>query len=364
MPRDYYEVLGVPRNASEDELKKAYRKLARQHHPDANPDDPTAEAKFKEIAEAYSVLSDPQRRQSYDRFGTAGVGGMNFDPFDIFSSFFGGSDPFGFGRRTGPEPGRNLAVAVEVSMEEVVTGVSKTFPVRSLRACLRCDGSGSEPGTSPETCPRCEGTGVLRTVQRGFFGNMMSATTCPDCGGLGERIVTPCIECRGDGRVEREEEVKVDIPPGVEDGMQLRVSGRGEAGPRGGEPGDLYVQLRVKPMRGAERRGEDLIFTTEVPFTQAALGATLRIKSFDGTVEVDMPPGTQPGDVLKVKGAGVTRLGAAGRGDLLIRVNVVVPTDLSAEQEKLLRTLAALRREEVSEEHSGILGKLKSAFRA
>ena len=361
MPRDYYEILGVSRTARDDELKKAYRNLARQYHPDANPDDPNAETKFKELGEAYSVLSDPQRRQMYDRFGTGGPG-AGFDPFDIFSSFFGG-DPFGFGRRTGPEPGRNLAVAVEVSFEEVVTGATKTFPVRSLRACMRCGGSGSEPGTSSETCPRCGGTGAIRSVQRSLFGNMMTASGCPECNGLGERIVSPCIECHGEGRVEREEEVKVEIPAGVEDGMQLRVPSRGEAGPRGGEPGDLYVQLRVKPMRGVERRGEDLIFSRDLPFTQAALGATIRIESFDGTVEVDIPPGTQSGDVLRVRGAGLARLGGrGGRGDVLVKVNVVVPTDLTAEEEQLVRKLASLRREDVAE-RSSVLGKLKSAFR-
>lgn len=359
--KDYYEILGVSREASEDEMKKAYRKLARQYHPDANPEDPKAEAKFKELGEAYSVLSDPARKNNYDRFGTAGPG-AGFDPFDIFASFFGG-DPFGFGRRSGPEPGRNLAVAVEITLEEVLKGVTKTFPVRSLRVCQRCSGSGSEPGTEAVTCLRCAGAGTIRSVQRGFFGNMMTASTCPDCQGLGQRIVTPCAECHGEGRVDREDQVSVDIPAGVEDGMQLRVSGRGEAGPRGGEPGDLYVQLRVKPMRGAERQGEDLVVTVEVPFTQAALGAALRIESFDGTVELDLPPGTQPGDTLKVKGAGLARLGRGGRGDLLVKVKVVVPTGLSGEQDQLVRKFAAVRGEDVAEPQ-GFMGKIKSAFRA
>ncbi|MGQ0679521.1 MAG: molecular chaperone DnaJ [Actinomycetota bacterium] len=362
MARDYYEVLGVSKDASEDDMKKAYRRLARQYHPDANPDDPSAESKFKELGEAYAVLSDPGRRSNYDRFGTAGGPGMNFDPFDIFSSFFGG-DPFGFGRRAGPEPGRNLAVAVEVTMEEVVNGVTKTFPVRSLRTCARCSGSGSEPGISPVACSRCNGQGTIRTMQRGFFGNMVSASTCPDCQGMGERITSPCIECRGEGRLEREEEVRVDIPAGVEDGMQLRVSGKGEAGPRGGPSGDLYVQLRVKKMAGAERKGEDLIFSVDVPFTQATLGATITIDSFDGKVEVELPLGTQPGDILRVRGAGLTRLGRGGRGDILVRVNVVVPTGLSNEEDQLVRKLAQLRGEDVAE-HQGFLGKIKSAFRA
>lgn len=361
MARDYYEILGVEKGASEEDMKKAYRRLARQYHPDANPDDPQAEAKFKELGEAYGVLSDTGRRSNYDRFGNAGPGSQNFDPFDIFSSFFGG-DPFGFGRRSGPEPGRNLAVAVEITLEEVVTGVTKTFPVRSLRACTKCSGSGAEPGTRTSVCTRCNGAGSVRSMQRGFFGNMMTASTCPDCLGLGERIDTPCAECEGQGRLEREEQVEVEVPPGVEDGMQLRVTGQGEAGPRGGEAGDLYVQLRVKAMQGAERKGEDLIFSVRVPFTQATLGATLQIDSFDGKVEVELPPGTQPGDVLKVRGAGLTRLGRGGRGDILVRINVAVPTGLPAEQDQLVRKLAQLRNEDVAE-HQGFLGKIKSAFR-
>ncbi|HVL49939.1 MAG TPA: DnaJ domain-containing protein, partial [Actinomycetota bacterium] len=240
MPRDYYEVLGVSREASEEELKKAYRKLARQCHPDANPDDPGAEARFKELGEAYAVLSDPSRRSTYDRFGSASSVGGGFDPFDIFASFFGG-DPFGFNRRTGPQRGRDLVAALEITFEEVVTGVTKSFPVRSLRNCGRCDGSGAEPGTESSTCDRCGGSGTVRSMQRGFFGNVVTASTCPECGGLGQKILSPCVECQGEGRVEREEEVKVEVPAGVEDGMQLRVTGRGEAGPRGGVAGDLYV---------------------------------------------------------------------------------------------------------------------------
>ena len=362
MPRDYYEVLGVSRDASDDELKKAYRKLARECHPDANPDDPEAETKFKELGEAYSVLSDANRRSSYDRFGAAGSGGPGaFDPFDIFASFFGG-DPFGFNRRTGPQRGRDLVVALEITLEEVVSGVTKSFPVRSLRACTRCNGEGAEPGTSSSKCERCSGSGTVRSMQRGFFGNVVTAHTCPECGGLGQKILEPCVECRGEGRIEREEEVKVEVPAGVEDGMQLRVTGRGEAGPRGGVSGDLYVQLRVKEVKGFEREGDDVLLYVEVPFTQATLGTTLKIDSFDGKVEVDVPPGTQPGETLVVKGQGVTHLGRTGRGDLLVRVGVRVPTNLSAEEDQLIRKLASLRGEDVSE-HQGLFGKIRNAFR-
>jgi molecular chaperone DnaJ len=362
MPRDYYEVLGVSRDASEEELKKAYRKLARECHPDANPDDPGAEAKFKELGEAYGVLSDPNRRSNYDRFGAAGIGGAGgFDPFDIFASFFGG-DPFGMNRRTGPQRGRDLVVALEITLEEVVTGVTKSFPVRSLRNCTRCSGSGAEPGTNSTTCDRCGGSGTVRSMQRGFFGNVVTASTCPVCGGLGQKILSPCTECRGEGRVEREEEVKVEVPAGVEDGMQLRVTGRGEAGPRGGVAGDLYVQLRVKEVKGFEREGDDVLVYVEIPFTQATLGTNLKIDSFDGKVEVEVPPGTQPGETLVIKGQGVSHLGRGGRGDLLVRVGVKVPTGLSGEEDQLIRKFAALRGEDVSE-HQGLIGKIRNAFR-
>jgi len=361
MPKDYYETLGVSREASDEELKKAYRKLARQCHPDANPDDPAAESKFKELGEAYAILSDPARRSTYDRFGSASSVGGGFDPFDIFASFFGG-DPFGFNRRTGPQRGRDLVIALEVTLEEVVSGVTKSFPVRSLRNCTRCGGKGAEPGTSSSTCERCNGSGTVRSMQRGFFGNVVTASTCPECGGLGQKILSPCVECRGEGRVEREEEVKVDVPAGIEDGMQLRVPGRGEAGPKGGVAGDLYVQLRVKAMKGFERQGDDMILTIDVPFSQATLGTSLKIDSFDGKVELELPPGTQPGDTLVVKGAGVSHLNRGGRGDLLVQINVKVPTNLSSEEDQLIRKFAALRGEDVAEQH-GFMGKIRNAFR-
>lgn len=361
MARDYYEILGVAREASGDDLKKAYRKLARQCHPDANPDDPEAEAKFKELGEAYAVLSDPDRRSNYDRFGSAGPGGAGFDPFDIFASFFGG-DPFGFNRRSGPQRGRDLVVALEITLEEVVSGVTKEFPVRSLRSCKSCEGSGSAPGTTPSTCERCGGSGAVRSMQRGFFGNVVTSSTCPECRGRGQKILSPCDTCLGEGRVEREEEVKVEVPAGVEDGMQLRVTGRGEAGPKGGVAGDLYVQLRVKPLRGFERQGDDIQVSVEVPFTKAALGSTLKLDSFDGKVELEVPPGTQPEEILVVKGAGLAHLGRGGRGDLLVKVQVKVPTGLSAEEDELIRKLAALRGEDVAEPQ-GFMDKIRNAFR-
>lgn len=360
MTADFYEVLGVSRDASQEELKKAYRRLARQCHPDANPNDPEAESKFKQLGEAYAVLSDPQRRRNYDTFGTAGVSSGGFDPFDIFASFFG-TDPFGFTRRTGPERGRDLVIGLEVTLLELVEGVSKSFPVNCLRACYRCTGSGSEPGTKASTCQMCRGSGTVRSMQRSFFGNVMTSSTCPQCRGLGQQVV-PCTECRGDGRVARKEEVKVDVPAGIEEGMQIRIPGQGEAGPRGGAAGDLYVQIRVKPMRGFERRGDDIVASLQVPLTLAALGGTVKMDSFDNPVDVDVPSGTQPGDILKVRGRGMSRLGRSGRGDLLVEIGVRVPTNLSMEEEQLLRRFAALRGEDFPEDH-GFLGKIKSAFR-
>lgn len=365
MPKDFYEILGVEKDASEEELKKAYRKLARQCHPDANPDDPEAEAKFKELGEAYATLSDPDRRSNYDRFGTAGPGGgAGFDPFDIFSSFFGG-DPFGFNRRSGPQRGRDLVVALEITLEEVVTGVTKSFPVRSLRSCGRCSGSGAEPGTTSTTCERCSGSGIIRSMQRGFFGNVVTSSTCPECGGLGQKIKSPCTECRGEGRVEKEEEVKVEVPSGVDDGMQLRVTGRGEAGPKGGVAGDLYVQLRVKPIKGFERQGADVLVEVDLPFTQATLGTSLKIDSFDGKVEVEVPPGTQPGEIITIRNSGVAHLGRSGRGDLLIQINVKIPAGLSREEDGLIRQFASMRGEDVAEPQGfkDKINKIRNAFK-
>jgi molecular chaperone DnaJ len=366
MARDYYEVLGVGRDATEDELKSAYRQLARRFHPDANPDDPGAADKFKELAEAYSVLSDSARRRDYDMFGTARTPAGGFDPFDIFASFFG-RDPFGpfggrGGRRSSAQHGNDLALGIEVTLEEVVTGATKTVTIRNLQTCERCDGSGCEPGTSPSRCSRCTGAGAIRSVQRSVFGNLMTSYTCPQCHGAGEEIAAPCHECNGDGRMERLDEVSVDVPPGVDEGAQFRISGKGEAGARGGRTGDLYVQVRVKSHERFRRSGDDLVVTVTVPFTQAALGAALEIDSFDGLLELNVPPGTQPGAVVKLRGKGVPRLHRNGRGDLLVEVAVEVPRNLTPAETDLLRRFAAERGEAV-EQDQGILGRIRGAFR-
>jgi molecular chaperone DnaJ len=361
MARDYYEVLGVGRDASEEEIKKAYRALARQHHPDANQDDPNAEERFKEIAEAYGVLSDAGRRRDYDTFGTAKVPTGGFDPFDLFASFFG-SDPFrSYSRRGENRRGNDLALELQITLEDVVKGASKSVTIRNLTTCTSCQGSGCEPGTSPRRCTRCAGTGAVRQVGRSIFGNVMTSYTCPQCHGSGEEIPSPCQQCNGDGRMERVDEIPIEVPPGVDDGIQIRISGRGEAGRRGGGVGDLYVAIRVAPDQRFQRRGDDLITTLMIPVTQAALGAGVDIETFEAPVTVAIPPGTQPGKVIRVKGRGVPRLGRAGRGDLLVEVGVEVPTHLDEEESKLLRRLAALRGEQVDEDH-GLLGKIRSAF--
>jgi molecular chaperone DnaJ len=368
--RDYYEILGISRDAGADEMKKAYRRLAREYHPDANPGNPEAEHKFKELAEAYAVLSDPHKRREYDMFGTAkspfGAGGAaGFDPFDIFSSLFGGADPFGaFTQRRGSRSrGSDLIVDLEVTLEEVVKGASKTVTIRNLQPCDRCSGSGSEPGTSPSRCTRCGGSGSVRAVQRSILGNVMTSFTCPQCNGAGEEISTPCRECHGEGRMERLDEVSFDVPPGVEDGSQFRITGRGEAGHRGGRSGDLFVRIAVREGNRFRRRGNDLLAKVAVSYAQAVLGTVLELETFEGPVELRVSPGTQPGTTLRIRGRGVPLLGRpTGRGDLLVEVQLDVPTHVSGEEEELVRRLAELRGDAVGDS-TGVMGRIRSLFR-
>ncbi len=362
MSVDYYATLGVGRDATEDEIKKAYRRLAREHHPDNNAGDKASEEKFKEVAEAFAVLSDGEKRSNYDRFGSTGPS-ISFDPFDVFRSFFG-ADPFDtFSGRRGPARGSDLAVDVELTLAEVLTGVKRSVTYRSLAQCAACDGSGAAPGTAATKCSRCEGAGAVRSVQRSIIGNVMTSFTCPECQGAGEHLESPCPQCRGDGRTDSRQSVEVEIPSGVEDGMQLRVTGRGEAGPRGASAGDLYARIRVSPHEGIERHGRDLVMTVPIAFTQAALGADLQIVAFDGPAELSVHPATQPGEVLRLRGRGLPHVGRFSRGDLLVRLNVEVPEDLTQEQEEMLRGFAAARGEEVAESH-GFMDRLKSRFRA
>ncbi|MCY4068096.1 MAG: molecular chaperone DnaJ [Acidimicrobiaceae bacterium] len=369
---DHYETLGVERGATDEELKRAYRKKAREFHPDANPGDAAAEARFKEVSAAYEVLSDPERRSLYDRFGTDDTrsGGVS-DPFggglgSIFDAFFGDSG-FGFGstaQRRGPPAGENLETHVELDLHDVVFGAEREVSVRTAVRCETCDGSGAAEGTSPVRCSQCEGSGQVRQVRQSMLGQMVTAVACELCGGLGERIERPCEDCDGHGRLIERRTYNVDIPAGVDDGTTLRLGGRGAAGPRGGTHGDLYVHVRVRPHPRFHRNGSDLVHELHVPFTQAALGAQIDYETLDGNEDVAIPRGTETGAVLRLRGLGVPHVNnSRRRGDLLIQLVVDVPDDLTAEQEELVRRLAELRGEEVAEPSEGLLGRIRNAFR-
>ena len=370
---DHYETLGVDRDATDEELKRAYRKMARRYHPDANPGDPEAEARFKEVSGAYEVLSDPERRSLYDRFGTDDPGAARgADPFggglgSIFDAFFGAESPFGgFGsspRHRGPPPGEDLETHVDLDLSDVVFGAEREVSVRTAVRCEACDGSGAKAGTSPVRCTQCRGSGQVRQVRQSMLGQMVTTGVCERCGGLGEMIEQPCEECDGHGRRLERRTYSVQVPAGVDDGTTLRLSGRGAAGPRGGAHGDLYVHTRVRPHPRFHRDGSDLVHELHVPFTQAALGARLEYETLDDTETITIARGTETGAVLRLRGRGVPHVRGRGRGDLLIRLVVDVPDDLTDEQEELVRRLAELRGEEVAEPSEGLLGRIRTAFR-
>lgn len=364
---DYYAVLGVSRNASDDEIKRAYRELARKYHPDSNPDDPDAEERFKEVTRAYEVLRDPERRRRYDVFGDGGerVGGAA-DPFagfgDLFDAFFGG-DPFGArSRPSGPTRGDDAETVIELTLEEAAFGATRTIEARLPVECGRCQGSGCEPGTFPTRCDVCGGTGEVRQVRRSILGQIMTSAPCGVCGATGRRILTQCRDCRGDGRVMAARSIDVDVPAGVDNGTRLRLAGRGAAAQRGGPPGDLYVTIAVRPHPDLERHGDDLVHVTRVGLAQAALGTELEIPGLDGTQTLTVPAGTQPGQVFRIKGKGVPSLRGRGRGDLLVRVDVEVPTKLDDEEAELLYRLAEHRGEPVAPPPKSVFARLRSAF--
>lgn len=362
MASDHYKTLGVARNATREEIKRAYRRLAREHHPDANRDDPSAEERFKEVTRAYEVLSDPEKRQRYDMFGDerAGIGGMgDFGISDLFSTFFGGMGATR--RRGGTARGADILAEVELSLEEAATGVERDIKVTNLVQCPDCGGSGAAAGTRPTTCSDCGGTGELRQVRRTMLGDVMTAATCPRCRGTGQEIRDPCPTCSGHGRVRSGETLTVRIPAGIDDGAQLRVSGRGEAGARGGGAGDLYVAIHIAPHPIFRRVGDDLGCEVTVPMTVAALGGTVEVPTLDAPEEIEIGPGTQTGEIAKLKGRGMPRIDGRGHGELVTLLKVETPTDLDEEQAELLQELARLRSERAG--GKGLFGRIKEAFK-
>jgi molecular chaperone DnaJ len=367
--RDYYEILGIEREAGADDIRRSYRKLALQYHPDRNGD-PTAAEHFKEVQEAYEVLSDPQRRSQYDRFGhlgDAGLGGFGFSANgfgieDIFESFFGAAS--GSGRRQRVQRGTDLRVDLQLSFEEATFGVEKDVSLNRLETCARCSGQGVEPGTSRVTCVRCGGSGELRRAHQSILGQFVNVSVCDRCRGEGTVIQDPCGECHGQGMVKGTKTLRVSIPAGVSDETQIRLTGEGEPGPRGGPPGHLYVVLHVQAHRYFRRQGNDLLLELPINVAQATLGTDVQVPLLEGdSAAVHISAGTQHGRVYKVRGKGVPYLRENGRGDLLVRVKVTVPTDLSKEQKELFRKLAATFGDEaVPQENRGFFDKVKDAF--
>jgi molecular chaperone DnaJ len=368
---DYYALLGVRRDASAEEIKRAFRQRARELHPDANPGDPHAEERFKEIARAYEVLSDPEQRARYDHFGEAGVtspAGGNADAFfgmsglgDLFESVFGMS---GFtSGPSGPPRGQNLEVVVDVDLHEAVFGTTTSVTLPTLVVCTTCLGSGAAPGTSPVICSECNGHGQVRRVRRSLLGQMMTTGLCPRCSGLGEVVVTPCPACRSEGRTREERTYQVELPAGVEDGSTLLLGGRGAVGQRGGASGDLYLHVRVRPHDRFRREGHDLVAEIPIGLAQAALGTHLSFATLEGDEEeLTVPAGTQSGRELRLRGRGVPAMNGRGRGDLRVVLRVETPTKLDDAQAELLRSYAEARGEAVDPPQTGLFRKLKSAF--
>jgi len=374
LPTDYYQVLGVGRDADESTIKRAYRQLARKYHPDVAADKKAAETHFKEINEAYEVLSDAQKRSNYDRFGHAGVQGAGaeggFGPFgsegfgDIFDMFFGAARGGGNAqqRRNGPARGSDLRYDTEITLEEAYAGTTRDISFRHLASCPTCRGSGAEPGTLIVPCDRCSGTGIQRQVRQTPLGQFVTQTTCTRCGGDGQIVQSPCSSCRGRGRVEQEKSLQVRIPPGVDDGSRIRISGSGEAGLRGGPDGDLYVYLNVTPHDVFRRDGLDVLLEVGVSFPQAALGGDITVRSLDGSVALTLNPGTQSGSQYRLRGRGMPSVRGGAKGDQLVTVHVVVPTKLSKRERELLEDYARAGGDQIEEK--SFFDRLKDAFSA
>ena len=375
--RDYYESLGLQKGASDEEIKKAYRKLAKQYHPDLHPGDKAAEEKFKEIGEAYAVLSDPEKKAKYDQFGhaafdpNAGYGGFGggFGDFgdlgDILGNIFGGGFGFGGGgtRRNGPQRGGSVRASLVIDFEEAAFGCAKEITVTRIENCDDCQGSGCAPGSTPEVCPECKGSGSVRTQQRTAFGVMSSTAPCRRCGGTGKIIHQPCTTCEGKGKLRRQRRISVNIPAGIDDGQTISLRGQGHAGDNGGGAGDLLVTVGVKPHPLFERDGANVLLELPISFVQAALGAEVEVPTLDGKVKYTIPEGTQTGTTFRLRGKGIPRLNYGGRGDQFVTVGIVTPKNLSREQKDLLRQFAQAsdrgERAKENEDPGGFFGKKK-----
>lgn len=374
--RDFYEILGVAREANQEEIKKAYRKLAMQYHPDRNPGDKQAEAKFKELAEAYEVLKNDEKRARYDRFGHAGVkggfedfGGFGFDLADALRTFmsegFGFGDFFGMGRGEGgrrQRRGRDLQLKLSLSLEEIASGIQKKIKLKKLIACDTCDGSGAQPGTTPVTCLQCQGSGEVRQVSQSLFGQFVNITTCPRCHGEGKIIGEPCKACGGDGRIQGERVLTVDIPAGVAAGNYITVRGEGNVGPKGGPAGDVIIFIEEAEHEHFERHGDDIKYDLLLSFPQVALGSEVEVPTLNGRSKLHIPPGTQTGKVFRMRGKGIPHLRSRSRGDQLVEVVVWTPTKLSAKEKKYLEELS--KSEHVKPPNGGrsFMKKVKDAI--
>lgn len=374
--RDLYEVLGLQKGASDDEIKKAYRKLAKKYHPDLNPGDKEAEKKMKEVNGAYEVLSDAEKKARYDQYGFAGIdpnyaggaggggfgGFQDFDLGDIFGSMFGG----GFGgqqtRHNGPRKGENLRITLQLTFEEAVFGCEKSVSVTRNESCKDCGGTGAKKGTSPETCPVCRGSGQVQSTQRTPFGVFSSSSPCQNCKGTGKIIKEPCPSCKGEGRVRKTRTIRVKIPAGIDDGQTISLRGEGNGGTQGGPAGDLYVTVYVKEHKMFKRDGQDIILEMPISFVQAALGATLTVPTVDGKVQYDLPEGTQTGTVFRLRGSGVPSVNGRGRGDQYVKVNVEIPRNLNHEQKELLRKFDEATGDSCYSERGGFFKKMKDLF--
>lgn len=374
--RDYYEVLEVGRGASDTDIKKAYRKLAKQYHPDVNPGDKNAEARFKEVNEAYEVLSDPQKKARYDQYGHAGVdpnsfggAGAGFGDFDfggigdIFESFFGGG---GFGRssrsRNGPQKGADIRHSIQLTFEEAAFGVEKEISISRHENCSTCSGTGARPGTSPETCKHCNGTGQVQYRQSTPFGQFVNVKTCDVCRGEGRIVTNPCPDCNGRGKVKKTVKRKINIPAGIDDGQTISLRGEGEPGSKGGPAGDVYVTVAVRPHAIFRRQGNDVVCEMPITFVQASLGAELEVPTLDGRVKYSIPEGTQTGSIFRLKNKGIPYLRGTGRGDQYVKVEIDVPKKLNEKQKELLRQFAEISGDDVYEQRKGFFDKMKDAL--